>query len=90
MDGGELGKLSPNVLQFGFLLVPRDGDTCSLPGRDTLLQGRVIQPAAQANNSPQFPLLRGSGNELVLERLAERLLIHSGLFCLIGTKPAIV
>ena len=59
-----------------------------MPGDDALFQGRVVEPAAQAKHTRQFPLLRGSGNEFVLEGLAYRLLFHRSLFCLIGAKAA--
>ena len=58
-----------------------------LVGDDALLERRVVEPAAQTKDTPQLPLLCGSGLEFVLVGLAEALVFHTSLFCLIGAKP---
>jgi hypothetical protein len=81
VDAGVLRERRAKVLQLGFLLIARDGDARPLPGRDALLQGRVVEPVTQAKHTPKFPLVGGSG-------LGYGWLFHRSLFCLIGTKLA--
>jgi hypothetical protein len=88
VDGGVFWRRGAQAIEFGFLLIPGDGDTHPSPGDDTLLYGGVVEMVAQAEHTPKFPLLCGSGLELVLIRLADRWLFHTSLFCLIGAKLA--
>src|SRR5262249_48044171 len=54
------------------LLVARDRDVAPLPSRDALLQGSVVEHATAPHDMLKFPLLRGSGAELLLVGLAAR------------------
>ncbi len=70
MDGGVLRELRADGLQFGFLLVARDGDVAALPGGDALLQGGVVELAAAPQHFLQRPLLGGRGTQLLFVGLA--------------------
>ena len=88
MDGRVLWHLGADLLEFGFLLVPGDGDAAALPGGDALLQAGVVEIAAQVKHAPKLPLLLRSRLEFVLECLAHCGVFHRYLFCLIAPKAA--
>src|SRR6476661_2199774 len=77
-DGGELGALH-RLVHRGAAFLPR---------LTTLVQGGVVEFTAAAHDKRHCLFLLRCRLEFVLERLAHRLLVHSYLFCLIGTKPA--
>src|SRR5262249_10712277 len=89
MDGRILRERRPDVLQLGFLLIPRDGDASAAIRSYPLFESGGGQDATQATHALKFPLLSGTGIEFVLEGLAHCPLFHSLLFCLIAVKSAI-
>src|SRR5262245_16792741 len=86
--GRILRERRPEVLQLGFLLIARERDGPTTIDDNALFERGVIQPATQTKDTPQFPLLRGSGHKFVLECLAHGWLVHCSLFCLTGVKTA--
>jgi hypothetical protein len=81
VDGGILRQLRADGPELGFLLVATERDVGALPGGDTLLQGRGVEPTAEQQQALQFPLLLSSGLQLVLEGLvACRLVAHACIF----------
>src|SRR5262249_22215772 len=86
-DGGIFWYPGADVLEFRFPLIARDGDVTPLVGDDTPLKRRIVEPAAQAKDTPQLPLLGRSEDQFVLVGLADAVLFHRSLFCLIGAKP---
>src|SRR5262249_15201503 len=59
-----------------------------LPRLFAFLQGGVVEFATAARYKRHRLLLFRRRREVVLVCLAHRLLVHSALFCLIGTKTA--
>jgi hypothetical protein len=89
MDGGVLWQGGTNVFQLRRLLILWKRDTTTLPRRDTLLSGSVVEMATLAKRTTKFSLLRWSGVEFVLRGFADCLLAHTVLFCLIGAGTPI-
>jgi hypothetical protein len=58
-----------------------------LAGDGALLERRIVEPAAQAKDTPKLPLLGRSRDQFVLIGLAEAPLFHRYLVSLIGAKP---
>jgi hypothetical protein len=80
VDGGVLGKRGADILEFGVLREPRDGDRAALPGGDTLLQRRVGERAAAHEDALKLPLLGGRGPELRLVGFMAGRLVHILVF----------
>jgi hypothetical protein len=47
VDGGVLGERRPDVLEFRFLLVARDGHVAALIGGNALFEGNIVELAAE-------------------------------------------
>jgi hypothetical protein len=76
--------------QFGLLLIVSDTDAALTPSFPTLLHGGVVDVTAEHKRSLKQPLLIWGRLESVLEGLADALLFHTCLFCLIGAQPTIM
>jgi hypothetical protein len=88
VDSGVLKELRANVFELGFLLKARDGDPVALVGRLAVFKRDILELPAQQHDTLKFPLLLRGGFELVLEGLADGLLFHMSLFCLIDANVA--
>src|SRR5262249_15800540 len=86
-NGGRLRAPLPRVLEFGFLLVAREGDAAALPGGDALLQSSVVERATVPEDALQRTLLCGRGPQLLLVGLVARCLFaHVSVFSSGSTK----
>jgi hypothetical protein len=74
--------------QLGALAGEGAADAALLPGVATLLQASVIEFAAAAHDKLHGLLLLRRRFEFVLVGLANRLLVHRSLLCLIGVQTA--
>ena len=67
MDGGVLRKRGADVLEFGFLLIAREGDARSLPGGDALLQAPCCRASGTSQaHAPSSRSCSGVGMSLYL------------------------
>jgi hypothetical protein len=76
MNGLVFGKLRSYLLQFGFLLVTREGDMASLVGSDALFEGGVVEITTAPEDFIQRSLLGGSRAEFLFKCLAHCWLFH--------------
>src|SRR5262245_20624815 len=90
MNGLVRREFRSYLLQFGFLLVTREGDMASLVGGDALFEGNVVEITTAPQYLIQHPLLGRRGTQFFLEGLAYGWLVHTCLFCLIGEKTSMV
>lgn len=89
VNGCVLRECGADVLQLGFLLVAGEGDATAAVGSDTLLQGRVVEPAARPQDAIQHLLLCGRWFDLVLVGFSQTLLFHTFPFRLAEADSAI-
>src|SRR5262245_4455438 len=80
VDGRVLRHGLADGLDFCFLLVARERDVATCPGRDALFQGGVVKRAAAPQDALQLPLLGGGGPKLFLVGLAACLVAHTRIF----------
>ncbi len=90
VDLGVFGQRFFDARQFGLLLVVRDADTAHAPRFAPFPYSSVVDVTAEHERTIKRPLLFRRGFEFVLVGLADALLFHRSLFCLIGEKPATV